>query len=304
MLRIILLLACLGLLLPLTAAPWVGHQTAGVVLFTRDGQERLAQRLLPMVEEEVPRVAAELGLATVRPFAIMAYSSRVDFLRATGRQPNLLGQSLSSTGEIQLDATGSDEDIRPVLAHELTHSLLNQRLGDNLFMLPAWVNEGIAGHLSEPVSPRQMAGVARMIHRDGPLTLAELDNAFSSGDYRDAAYLQSRAMVAWLESRQPGTLLRLLDEVERGELFGDALSTVAGLTIEEWLNGWQRQVPALLFWLPFLSSPAAYSPFAFILVWVAVRRILRKRKEEAEAAAAGEIGEDEVDFVEEEDNAG
>ena len=290
-----MLLACLMMMLPLAAEQWVAHHTAGVVVLTRRGQDGLVKRLLPMVEGEVPRIAGALGLTEVHPFPVYAYASRVDFMRHTGRQPDLLGASYSPSGEIHFDATDRRSSTRSILAHELTHSLLGQRLGDRLVMLPSWVNEGIAGHLSDPVNPAQMAGVSRMMHRNGPLTLEELDDAFPDGSYRDAAYLQSRSMMAWLEYQYPGAMLRVLDALERGETFDAALRAAAGLTAEDWVAGWQRNVPALFYWMSVLASPVVYSPFALVLVWVAVRRIMRKRSEDH----ADEDEEDEEDGEEE-----
>jgi hypothetical protein len=139
----------------------------------------------------------------------------------------------------------------------LTHSLLDQRLGNYSGSLPRWVNEGIAGHLSDPVSPEQLDAVSQLIHRDGVLTLDELQAAFPDGPYRDAAYLQGRSMMAWLVLKHPGVLSRLLDELAAGRTFDDALQQVAGLTPEAWLAGWHRDIPAYIYWLTFLASPAA-----------------------------------------------
>jgi hypothetical protein len=280
--RICWLLVCLAMMLPLAAAPWVGHRVAGLTLYVRPGHERQVRMLMPMVEQESRRVAGALGLPRVRSFPIFAFSSRSDFLNETGRQPNLLGESFSPGGEIYLDASGAPEMTRSVLAHELTHSLLDQRLGHYPASLPRWVNEGIAGHLSDPVSPAQLAGVSQMIHRDGVLTLDELDAAFPDGPYRDAAYLQGRSMIAWLEYEHPGALLRLLDELATGQTFDEALRRAAGLTAEAWIAAWHKAIPAYMYWLTILTSPVVYAPMALLLAVIAVRRILRKRAEQDE----------------------
>lgn len=278
--RICWLLVCLAMMLPLAAAPWVGHRVAGVTLCVRPGQERLANQLAPQVEQEITRVAGSLGLQSVRDFPIFAFNSRYDFMGETGRQPGLLGESLSPSGEIYLDASGPPESTCSVLAHEVTHSLLDQRLGAYAGGLPRWVNEGIAGHLSDPVSPAQLEGVSQMIHRDGVLTLEELQAAFPDGPYRDAAYLQGRSMIAWLEYEHPGALLRLLDGLAAGHSFDYSLKHAAGLTTVQWLAAWRKNIPAYMYWLFILASPVVYAPLALLLAFIAIRRMLRKRAEQ------------------------
>lgn len=283
MLWVAWVLVCLAASLPLAAAPsWVGYPAGGAVLCVRPGQERLAKELAPIVEQEIVRIAGELDITEIRPFPIYAYASTVEFYRDTGTQPDLLGQSQSPGGEIRIDVSGRQGAPRMVLAHELTHSLLDQRLGPYLARLPGWVNEGIAGHLSDPVEPDRLEGVSGLIHRDGVLTLHELDEAFPAGPYRDAAYLQSRSMISWLEWKHPGAVRRLTAAMAAGESFPRALRQAAGLTPEGWLSGWRQDVPTIFYWLAFLSSPAVYSPLAAILIFIVVRRLLRRRAEEEE----------------------
>ena len=282
-LRIAWVLVCLAAGLPLAAAPsWVGYPAGGAVLCVRPGQERLAGELVPMTEQEISRIAGELGITQIRPFPIYAYASTVEFYRDTGTQPDLLGQSQSPGGEIRIDVSGRQWSPRQVLAHELTHSLLNQRLGPYIARLPDWVNEGIAGHLSDPVEPDRLEGVSGLIHRDGVLSLRELDKAFPSGPYRDAAYLQSRSMISWLEWKHPGAVRRLAAAMAAGESFPQALRKAAGLAPEGWLSGWRQDVPTIFYWLAFFASPAVYSPLAAILIFIVVRRLLRRRAEAEE----------------------
>jgi len=288
LLRIAWLLLCLGMGFPLAAADWVGYPAGGAVVYVRPGQERLARTLTAEVREETTRLAGALGVTTVREFPIYAYTSRVEFIRDTGRQPDLLGESLSPSGEIRLDASGSLGPVRQVLAHELTHSLLDQRLGFHISELPTWVNEGIAGHLSDPVSPSQLAGVSHMIHRDGVLSLDELEGAFPTGPFRDAAYLQSRSMIAWLEWKYPGAVRRMVDTLAAGQTFPDALHAAAGLTARAWLDKWQQSIPTILLWLTFLASPVVYTPLAVLLIWAVLRRILRNKAEEADEDENGD----------------
>lgn len=282
--RVLWVLAWATWAVALPAAPWVRHEVAGVHVFLRPGQGNVAAQLDDVMRAELPRIAATLGVRAVRPFPIYAYTSRVDFLRDTGVDPELQGLSFPHTGTILLDATNDPLQTHNVLSHELTHSLLDQRLGGRIGALPIWVNEGIAGHLSDPVSPSQLEGVSQLIHRDGVLSLDELDAGFTRGPYRAAAYLQSRSMIAWLELRRPGALSRLLQDIAAGSSFTGALHQAAGLTPHAWWEQWQQSVPGYMRWLMLLASPVVYAPLALALVWAALRRLLRKPEEDDETA--------------------
>lgn len=279
---VLLMLAALLWMAPGQAAPWEATRVDGVTLYVRAGQTRLAERMAGLVRQELPRVASELGMTSYRPFAIYAYHSSAAFMADTGLRPTLLGESWSPSGKILLDASGSEYQVRRTLAHELAHTLVGQVLDTRLASLPDWVNEGVAGHLSDPVTPDETEGTARLVHRDGVLTLEELDAAFPDGPHQEAAYLQSRSMVAWLEYRKAGTVRRVLASMAAGKTFDQALDAATGLTPQRWLDDWRHSVPAIMYWLTFLGSPVVYAPLALLLVWAALRRILRKDEPEDE----------------------
>ena len=270
------------------AAPWVGQRLGGVTVFVHPGQERLAAEIGARAAVEVPRVAGALGVAHPTPIPIYVYASDTEFLRDNGLDIELLGISLPPTGTIRIVVTDNRELFERTLAHECTHSLIGQRLGMFAGLLPLWVNEGLAGYLSDPVSAAEMPQVAHLVHRDGVLTLDELAVGFDRAGTREAAYLQSRSMIGWLDYHYPGAIPRILAVLATGQPFPTALRKVTGLTPADWLQQWQAGIPAILYWLTLLGSPIWYAPLALIVMIVAIIRILRKR-----AAANAEDDEDE-----------
>ncbi|MHB9024797.1 MAG: peptidase MA family metallohydrolase [Armatimonadota bacterium] len=287
-------LICLALvlsLLPLHAAGWVAHQTPGVVIYTHRGENTLARQIGRLVELELPRLAAAIGVPSPGPIPIYAFSSQVEFYQQTTPDPFLLGTSSSPSGTIRLDCRRPEPQVRRTLAHELTHSLLNQRLAEYIGELPLWVNEGIAGHLSEPITRAELKGSSELIHQIGILTPEEMEESFHTRHTVDAAYLESRSMIAWLEYRHPGALRRLLDGLAAGQTFPVALHNAAGLTLEAWWQQWQRAVPAFMYWMIWFSSPAVYAPLALLVVILAILRARRKRAEAEEEEEAEEDGE-------------
>jgi hypothetical protein len=280
-LRRFLVLALILAALPLRAAEWTATRAPGVVIYTQGTNPALAGALAAMVGRDLPRIAGAIGLAKAGPYPVFAYSHRTDFYRDAGKNPYLEGVSYQPSGMIRLDATGPTWALQPTLAHELTHSALNQRLGYRVGRLPEWVNEGLAGHLSEPTQPDQYRAIAKLTHRNGVLSLAELKAAFDNPDLTDAGYLQSRAMMAWLESRHPGAIRGLIDGLAAGRDFDDALYAATGLTAAAWWEGWHAEVPGYLYWLLLLNSPVAYAPIALLFILFAALH-LRRRAQQAE----------------------
>ncbi len=280
--RALLLALCLCFVAPLLATEWSAYPVPGAIIYVHPGQSTLARNIGDMVGAKLPGLAQFIGVRTPGPFPIYAYTDHIDFMRVTGINPDLLGVSMSPSGEILLDARGDVDSVGKTLAHELTHSLLNQRLGVHIGNLPIWVNEGIACHLSDPLTPQELPAVSAQIHRDGILTLDQLEIAFSTFSSRDAAYLQSRSMIAWLEYRHPGALRKMIDYLARGKTFETALYYAAHLTPDTWWQDWEEGVPAYFFWLNLLSSPAAYAPMAFLVILAAILRALRKRRDREE----------------------
>jgi hypothetical protein len=283
--RLLPLLLLSLLLLPVHAA-WQRTPAAGMTLYVPAGKARLAARLTTMIVRDLPRLTKAVGVAKADNFAIYAYTDLRAFHRDTQADPFTLGLSYAPGGTIRLDATQAPADLRETLAHELTHSLIAQRLGNNDGALPDWVNEGIAGQLSEPVSRTALPQVSRLIHRDGVLGLDELEDAFPRGRFRDAAYLQSRSMTAWLEYRYPGIIAALLGCIADGASFDGALLTCTGLTANDWVDSWVQSVPEYLFWLNLASSPVIYAPVAILLVIIVTIRTIRRKKREAEEEEA------------------
>ena len=294
--RAIVLVFCLMFAVLAMAVPWVGRTAGGVRIYVHPREERLAQEIGAMAGKELPRVADALGVTVPRPFPIYVYANHVEFMHDTGIDPNLRGLSVPPMGKIYLDATTASDAVQRTLAHELTHSLLDQRLGDYAGSLPVWVNEGIAGHLSEPVSPRELPQISRMLHNRGVLSLEEMEQAFAlRNEQNGAAYLQSRSMVAWLVLHHPHALREIFNNLTGSDSFTNALYRATGLVPQDWLQQWQQNIPAFVYWISLLTSPLIYAPLAFLAIWAVLARRKRKEEEEARAAAEEEYEDEEAE---------
>jgi len=283
----LLIIFCFSLS-PLFAAEgnWVDYPARYAVVHVHPGEGQVAEQLGGMTTEEITRLAPQLGLElrSVTRFRIYAYTSRSEFIHDAGRNPLLLGVSYRPTGMILIDVTGQEGPVRAVLGHELTHTLLNERLGENIDHLPDWVNEGLAGYFSTPVSPSQLPGITHLWHWQGILTIPQMESAFDGGQNVDAAYQQSMSMIAWLEYHHPGAIGIILKDLAHGLDFDHALLDAGGLSQQDWLQQWEAGIPSYEQWLSLLSSPVLYAPFALLIVLVFVLRVRRKRGEVEETS--------------------
>lgn len=286
--RVFLLLLTLLCLAPVLATEWVATPSAVATIYMQPGEQQIARQIGEMAGEECARLVGPLGVKYVADFPIFAYTNRAAFLHDAGPRPLLLGVSYRPSGAIRIDVTGSEGPVRSVLAHELTHTLLNQRLGPYIGSLPSWVNEGIAGYLAESRTRGEASRLSYMRHTDGVLTIAGMESAFQTQQSTDIAYQQSCSMVAWLDYHYPNAWNTLLSQMAVGRSFEFSLYQATGLTPEQWLTKWRTGIPTYLLVLGFLASPAVFSPLSLLLVIVAVRRILQKRKEAREAEEAVE----------------
>lgn len=276
----LLALLCCVCLTPILAAQWVSRSTTLATIYTQPGDERLAAASVAVVDDETLRVAEAIGLHSVRRFPVYLYTNQTEFLRDSGLNPHLVGVSYSPSGLIRIDATNIRGSMRTILAHEITHTLLNQRLGNSYGELPLWVNEGMAGFLSEPISQDTLPYLAHRQHTSGVQSIDEMERAFTVRQSSDAAYLQSASMIAWLEYRHPGALQRILSQMVVGDSFYHALGDVTGLTPEEWLRQWKKGISSLDLWLNIANSPVIFAPIAILIAVIALLRGRRRDDEE------------------------
>ena len=285
-LMILLLLVCS---LPRWAVAWEGHASSVGMVYVPAGEEKLSADVARMAEEEKARLVPLLGVRKPQWFPIYVYTDHSAFMRDSALNPDLLGESYQPTGLIRIYAGGAEAEgiLREVLAHEMVHSLINERLGPHIAELPVWVNEGTATLYADHVGADDYLSIAQWLQsRDGSLTIEQLETAFATGKSVDTAYQQSRSMVAWLEYRHPGALNAIFDQLNDGHEFESALIRATGLSENDWLRQWQQGIPRYLIWenfaLNILGSPVIFAPLGILLAIAFIIKIARKKSDEDE----------------------
>jgi len=254
--------------------------------------DELARLARETGEEAFGRLRRLLNAEPTGRIDVYIVRSRAEFDELAGAKHStwVVGLALLGRGTILLKPVGPQR-LPKLLAHELTHIMLDASMGPAGTSIPRWLHEGIAQYAADQWDRAQARTVARAALGNELLTLDELDAAFAAKqDQVDLAYAQSYTLVAYLASLRPGLgLAPLLDEIKKGRdvrtALGRAYRTPVPQIEKEWLE--QTRTGYLSAALPPSSEMIVGALFllAFGLAVVLVRRRsarIRQRMQEEE----------------------
>ena len=210
------------------------------------GLDSLALRVLDLAEKTDELFARRLGHRLGRRVPIILYGSPHAFAETNVTTDRVDAGTGGFTEvlhhRVVLPFTGSYEDLRHVVVHELAHAYLFDLLdggsasrllaGRPLLSIPRWFAEGLAEHLSLGMDPE-----AEMFLRDGIVEgyLPPLERA---GGH--LVYQQGQSAVGYLVARHgEERLRRLLRELRRTGGFDRAFQRVLGVPVRRFDEQWR-----------------------------------------------------------------
>jgi dipeptidyl aminopeptidase/acylaminoacyl peptidase len=227
---------------------WYYIQTENFDIYYYDGEYQLAEFAADVVENAYLRVREELRYDLRKRIPVILYNSPNDF-QQTNIIPNLIEESVGGFTEsfktrMVVPFTGSYEDFRHVLHHELTHAVIYDMLYGNvigsifsrqyLFQLPPWFAEGYAEYSSRLGWDIQ----ADMVMRDASINgyLVPLEYV---GGY--LAYKQGQSAIAYIVERFGEEKLSEILSRGRRELSMDrALKSAIGMDQKTFSEEWMK----------------------------------------------------------------
>lgn len=260
--RRLLLPAALLLLAGCAALP--GHPDAGEKLARfqaleadprvrhEPGAETYAARVGPLLPEAVARVEAAHGLPFAAAPTVYVCGSDACF-RDVVPEPSNLTAAVAYDNRLLLHPRLFDrepERLAPVLAHELSHLHLGQRIGHYSPAVPVWFHEGLAAHAAG-------GGGADLITEEQAREAIRAGRHFrpgerhDAGERRDAAhwdldmslfYRQSQMLVEHLRARSEAAFRRLLLAIQRQSGFDAAFASAYGAGAEALAEEFFRDV--------------------------------------------------------------
>jgi Tol biopolymer transport system component len=215
-------------------------------VYTYDGLDSLAIRVLDLAEKTNQVLSQRLGHSLGRRVPIILYGSHNDFAQ-TNVTPELIDQSTGGFTEVLrnrvvLPFTGSYEDLRHVVVHELTHAYMFDLLyggsaasmiaGQTFYSVPLWFAEGLAEYES-----LGMESNAEMFLRDGVID-GELPPLAYAGGY--IVYKQGQSAISFFVDRYGEDRLReLLRRIRQMRGFDRAFERAAGTSVAKFDEQWR-----------------------------------------------------------------
>jgi hypothetical protein len=210
------------------------------------GLDSLAMRVIDLAEKTNGVLSKRMGHVLGRRIPIILYGSHNDFAQ-TNVTPEPIDANTGGFTEllrnrVVLPFTGSYEDLRHVVVHELTHAFMFDMLyggsaaaliaRQSFFSVPLWFAEGMAEYFSLGIEPN-----AEMFLRDG-IVEGYLPPLVYSGGY--LVYKQGQSAISYLVDRFGEERLRdVLKRIRQMRNFDRAFQRSVGMPIGKFDEQWR-----------------------------------------------------------------
>lgn len=243
----------------------------------------LAEQMRSIITE--PREWLGLGRVTLTPLTLVLVHGSAGFARwSRGRVPGW-GAGLSVPSQrlvvIRVNAGNPIQTLR----HELAHIAFATRIR---VRVPVWFNEGYAV-LAAGEHGRLDALQLNLAVALGRIPSLEQLNLALRGSVADAgpAYALAGSAVADIARRHPtGTLRPMLERLEAGEMFAEALKRSTGYNPLDFSEAWRQDIRKQYNLFIWLITGGAWAVLALLLAALAISR----RRRDAARRAALDIG--------------
>jgi hypothetical protein len=271
------------------ASAWEGQteRTEHFQFFFRPQDRSSAKSLLAVAEREYERVGDIIGHHPRGRIDVYLAGDAGEFRLLTGGQiPEWgIGAAVPRQRRIVLISprhAKGDASPRQVLAHELSHVILGQALGQ--VRAPRWLDEGLAMYISHEWKLGRSVVVARALLFDSLIPLQDIAAVNTYGQARASlAYAESFLAVAFIVDRFGDSALReLVRELARSGDIDLAMGISLGVTYREFQLIWRDYVTRRFNWAAVVSNPLVLWTLMlalFLLAYFLKRRHTRRTME-------------------------
>jgi len=296
-----LFLACVGIAGG-DSVKWRAIRTGHFIVFYSPRDLATAKRAGAIGEEWWGKISKRLGFETgVVP--IYLYPDRTTFSEATGVPSNdsIVGLAHSQLHDIRVDASGAFADISRIIPHELVHVFVAEMLGDNDFLLPTWVQEGLAKYYGNDWSDADSELLADSVYSGRILPLGKISEGFPKDpNDRAIAYSESYSAIDYI-SRTYGesSLKELLSETKSGRAFPIAFGDSTSVDLEKFEAAWRDDLEERYRvgrWLRIAES-LIWPTMALVAILAFRARLAWKRKKAQEFEEEDRLAQDPREFL-------
>lgn len=274
-----------GARLPLSSATYTKH----FIIRHDPDFKSTADVIGDACESWLSEISKNLEVDDIRgePIPVFLYQNQQEFKEGTGRErPGLTVGLASSHGYIELDASGVFASAEQIAGHEIVHVVIFRILGDDIDLLPLWVNEGAAKFFTQDWDIIDRTTLANAITRGEIIPLSSLTDRFPRGR-ETLAYSQSASAVRFLvDTYGESAPARLIHATVRTRSFDAAMHEVTGGSPAQFEQQWRQSIEGRIAFsrlLRFASIVGLLSmPVLAIAAYLAIRRRQRRMIERYE----------------------
>ncbi|HYI23675.1 MAG TPA: peptidase MA family metallohydrolase [Candidatus Limnocylindrales bacterium] len=210
-----------------------------------EGTDAFAQAAAQVANDAIDRASSLLGTQLPNPVDLFIYATEEDMRSAISpNRENVAGQAHSSIdtmfvniGPNENPATGTTATL---VAHELTHLVMNEATANPYHGVPRWIDEGVAVYLSEGYNSYWQAPVNGAVSSRTLIPLDGLRGLFPSS--RDEFYLAYGESVAaidyFIRTYGEETLWALVGSYAEGVSDDDAFTAATGADVAAFNAAW------------------------------------------------------------------
>ncbi len=220
-------------------------------IYYHRGEEEIAAQAVVIADEYTRKLEAWLDFSFYERVPIVVYAGHPLFSN-TNITPYILPEGVAGftemiKGRVVLPYSGARASFRHVLAHELVHAAIKQKL-QNLYARtnrmqgrrpPLWFEEGLAEYLSYGFPATDSAYIAELVVGGGLVPLELIERIY--GSYR--MYKEGQCLMAWLAEHRGEVIFGKLIEsgLWEGE-FNKGMEDLLGYDMAELNRRWQADL--------------------------------------------------------------
>lgn len=221
-----------------------------VTLCWYKGDDAFAGELMTAIQDALTRLAGNTGAEIEKPVSFYIYANSSDLQGSMiFAQEWTGGVAFTQYGIIAIGIGTSRSDIewgKGVVAHELTHLVINQLTFNPYNSLPTWLNEGLA-MVSEGALDAQFTSVLSQARSQNKLiSVRSLASPFSAyAEESVLAYAESYEVVNYLIGNYgQKKMFELLSTFKQGSGYDEALIAVFGFDMDGLNTRWRASIGA------------------------------------------------------------
>lgn len=216
------------------------------------GGEEFGRSLIKIASDTLDRLEREIGVKLERSVDVWVYATQNELLGvlpkdspgwAGGKSFPDLGLVLAVVSPVVV----SEDEIKRIVPHELSHLVFYQATLNPYNTPPAWIDEGLAVHNQQLYAPQEEAALQKAAEEGLLVPLEELSGSFGPDEEGAVlAYAQSRSVIEFIlsDTRYGRDKLAVtIAAFREGIEYDEALNRGLGVGIDELDQQWREYLP-------------------------------------------------------------